>query len=112
MAHENQKISRLGHWISNLENPGVPSKIYYGLALICLGLFLSDLIYHRHGHFEFEEYVGFYSIFGFCAFTAIIFGAWGLRYLIQRNETYYAPYSTEAETMPGHQTDVKEYGDG
>ena len=59
--------------------------IIYLLIFSCAILFVADFIYHRHGHFSIEEWPGFFAIYGFVMFSAIIFGAKTLRFFPDAN---------------------------
>ncbi len=53
-------------------------------------LFLADAIYHRHATFPWEEWFGFYAVFGFVACVILVLVAKHiLRPLVMRNEDYY-----------------------
>lgn len=67
----------------------VVKRIIYAVFIICAGLFLVDLIYHRHGHFVFEEWVGFYALFGFLAYVLIALLSVQLGKILKRSEDYY-----------------------
>ncbi len=54
----------------------------------------ADFLIHRHGHFHFEEYQGFFAFFGFAAFAFVVLMGWPLRRATGRSEDYY-PESTE-----------------
>ncbi len=95
-------------WLDNMANV---HRLFYCLAALCVILFLSDLVYQRHGIFEFEHFWGFYAIYGFCAFTFIIFAAKGLRRLVKRDERYYSPHVIDGEDYPKDQLGIAEHGD-
>ena len=59
------------------------------LYVICAALLLIEFFYHRHGHFDFELWFGFYAGFGLLAYLAIVLSAKQLRKLLQRSENYY-----------------------
>ena len=74
------------------------TKIIIGsLAVLCLGLFLADFVYHRHGHFMIEEVPGFFAIYGFIMFSLIILGATILRFFVKREEGYYGNKAVEGD---------------
>ena len=76
------------------------NKIFLVLAVFCLALFLADFTYHKHGHFHIEEIPGFYGIYGFFMFTALILVAKVLRLLIKRPENYYGDKAVDGEEYP------------
>ena len=69
------------------------------LTIICFGLFLSDFIYHRHGHFFVEKIPGFFAFYGFVMFSLIILGATILRFFVRRHEDYYGSKAVDGETV-------------
>jgi len=60
-------------------------------ALLSIG---ADFLVHRHSHFQFEAFKGFFAFFGFAAFAFVVLMGWPLRRLTGRSEDYY-PESTE-----------------
>lgn len=49
-----------------------------------------DLFYHKHGIFPWEEYFGFYAVYGFVACVIlVIVSKYILRPLVMRKEDYY-----------------------
>lgn len=48
-----------------------------------------DLIAHRHGHFAFENFMGFWALFGLLACIALVFAAKLVRLIIKRPPGYY-----------------------
>ena len=58
-------------------------------AALCLVLALADFAYHRHTHYSWEEWPGFYALFGFVAFALIVLSGRPLRRLLARDEDYY-----------------------
>ena len=91
-------------WFMKTENA---NKIFLVLAVFCLALFLADFTYDKHGHFHIEEVPGFYGIYGFFMFTALILVAKVLRLLIKRPENYYGSTAIDNEDYP---TDQLEQG--
>lgn len=64
-------------------------KILWALYIVCGLLLAIDLVYHRHGEFEFEELFGFYGLYGFGACVVLVLVAKELRKLLSRPEDYY-----------------------
>ena len=95
-------VARLFTWV---DAPDGPSKIFWGLALICAALALSDLFYHRHAETDWEAIPAFYAIVGFVVYVTIIFLAKGLRLIVRRPENYYAPRSIDVEDERAAGTD-------
>ena len=96
---------RLGRMMMWVDKPGSANKIFWALAIACVLLFLADFAYEKHGHFHIEEIPGFYGIFGFVMFTALILAAKTLRILIKRPEGYYGDKVVDAEDYPEDQLD-------
>lgn len=71
------------------DRPGTRNVIFYGLMGLCALLFASDLLYHKHTHFDFEQSLGFHGLFGFVAYLTIVNSAKLLRCLVIRAEDYY-----------------------
>lgn len=79
-----------------LDEPRNVKKIVYALFLFCALLILADLFFHKHSHFPFEEWFGFYGFFGFFACIGLVLTAKGLRILVKRSEDYYERDSLNA----------------
>ncbi len=105
------RISPIGERLLPLEKPDNIRRMIVALAIFCGLLFLADFVIHRHGHFPVENLPGFYGIYGFCAFTFIIFAVKLLRRLLWRPENYYGNKAVNSEKYPPEGLDVKEYGD-
>lgn len=74
---------------THTSNSPLVKRIVYAVYIICAGLLLIDLFHHKHGHFVFEEWFGFYAIFGFLAYVFIVLSATQLRKILKRDEDYY-----------------------
>ena len=72
-----------------LDNPANVRLIVLALAIICVLLFLADFFYHKHGHFDFEQWPGFYAWYGFLSYCTIVLTAKQIRKLIGRDESFY-----------------------
>ena len=72
-----------------LDNPANVKLIVMALAIICVLLFLADFFYHKHGHFDFEQWPGFYAWYGFLSYCTIVLTAKQIRKLIGRDESFY-----------------------
>lgn len=57
--------------------------------VVCAVLFVLDFVIHRHTMHHLEELPGFYAVFGFVAFVALVVGSILLRKLVMRKEDYY-----------------------
>ena len=71
------------------DKPGNVKLVIYSLYASCGLLLLLDFIVHRHTYHQWETLLGFYSIYGFIACTAIVFGSKVLRTFVERDEKYY-----------------------
>lgn len=74
------------YWLDQPKNINI---IVYVLYAACAGLLIVDFFYHKHGHFDFEQWFGFYAWFGFIACIIVVLSAKFLRILIKRKEDYY-----------------------
>jgi hypothetical protein len=74
------------HW---LDEPRNVTRLVYALYAACALLLAADFVVHKHVHFEFEHWFGFYAFFGFAAYCAIVPSARLLRRLLRRDEDYY-----------------------
>ena len=98
----NQKFPKLGQWLTWVDKPGSVNKILIWLGLVCFILLCFDFLYPKHGHFDVENIRGFYSLYGFIAFTAVVFLAMFLRTIIIRKPDYYSLKDVNSEK---YQTD-------
>jgi len=73
-------------WLDDRRNV---DKIFYALVAACIATVLADLAYHKHGHFNFEQWIGFHAGFGFLAYLGLVLTATQLRKLLKRDEDYY-----------------------
>ncbi len=64
-------------------------RIYYVLLAVCLLLIPADLLYQKHAHFAFEDWFGFYGLFGFGVFVFVVLVGGQLRKILMRREDYY-----------------------
>jgi len=78
--------SRSRYW---LERPGSVRTIIRSLILVCSVVVLADLFYEKHGHYSWENFPGFYAIFGFVSCVALVLAATQLRKVLKRDEDYY-----------------------
>lgn len=70
-----------------------PKNIKGLFILFCLTLLIlliSEFLIHKHIYFPWEQWPGFYAVFGFVAFVVLIFTAkYILRPIVKRKEDYY-----------------------
>lgn len=86
-------------------------KMIIGLSILCVLLFLADIVAGRYPYFAVEGLFGFYAIYGFIAFSFIVIATKYLKRIIGRREDYYAPDAVDAEPYPDVGLDVKDHGD-
>lgn len=72
-----------------LDKPGTLHLIIAVLIVSCIALFAVDFFYHKHGHYDFEQWYGFYAWYGFLSYCLIVLSAKQMRKLIGRKEDYY-----------------------
>lgn len=109
---EPTNLTPLGKAMTWVERPGSLTKLIVALCIACAIVTLLDLTYDKHGHFEEEEFVGAFAIFGFLAFTAVILGARGLRVLVGMRENYYGNKAVDQEeSYPADQIEIKDHAD-
>ncbi len=106
-----EKMPWLGRKLLWLDKPANVTLVYKSLIGVCVALFLTDLVYSRHGIFEFEHFWGFYALFGFFAFSFVIFASKALRKLVMRKETYYSPYVIDGEDYPEEGLEIASHFD-
>ena len=59
------------------------------LVIACVLLVAADFVYDKHGHFGFEEWIGFHGLFGFVTFFLAVLAGKHLRRVLMRKEDYY-----------------------
>jgi len=106
-----EPFSRLAKRFLWVESASAVERVIFGLAVLCVLLFVLDFIVHRHAYAPGEGVPGFYAFVGFVAFTFIVLGAAQLRRLILRNENYYAPFSVESEHYPEAGLETLQHGE-
>lgn len=72
-----------------VERPRNVTRIFRGLVLVCVAIGLADFLYHKHVHYDFEQWPGFYGVYGFVSCVGLVLLAKQLRRLIKRDEDYY-----------------------
>jgi hypothetical protein len=82
MAEDNKKP----YWLDEARHI---DWLYYALIGLCLALFATDFITHRHAHYSVEGLYGFYALFGFIAYALIVGAGWLWRRIVLRKEDYY-----------------------
>jgi heme A synthase len=84
-----------------LDDPANVTRIVWTLVGVCVLLFVASFFYESHGVFAVEHVFGFYALFGFAAYVALIFLAKGLRTVLLRPEDYYDRDYRGPESTPG-----------
>jgi hypothetical protein len=72
-----------------LDEPRNVALLFRLLVGACAVLVAIDLVYHKHVHFGFEQWPGFYALFGFAAYAFIVFAGTWVRRVVMRGEDYY-----------------------
>jgi hypothetical protein len=72
-----------------LDDPGNVTRIVWTLVGVCVLLLVAGAFLEQHGMFAIENVFGFYALFGFVAYVALIFLGKGLRAMVMRPEDYY-----------------------
>ncbi len=101
-APEHSVAGREGHTLSAAESAHIPaigegwfeqsgniSKIIWGLIAVCAASVGADLFYHKHGHYGFQEWIGFDAVYGFVSCVLLVLAAKQLRKVLMRDEDYY-----------------------
>ena len=77
------------------DDPRNVKRVIHALFTVCgllLAVDLLDLLgvlYHKHAHFAFERWLGFFAFFGFFLSVALVLAAKAMRKLLKRDEDYY-----------------------
>ena len=75
------------HTIGNSKNV---QRILYGLWASLALLLVLELFVHKHASFAWEEWFGFYAIYGFVSCVLLVLVAkYILRPFVKRKEDYY-----------------------
>ena len=99
----------IGRWLTWVDRPGSPNRIFWGLAVFCGFLLILDFTYEKHGHFAFEDFPEFFAIYGYVMFTLLILAAKGLRALVKKPEDFYGDKAVDREEYPADQLDKVDY---
>ena len=74
------------YWLDKSANV---QKLLLTLYILCAALLLTDLFYHKHVVYDFENWFGFYGLFGFFLPVVLVLLAQALRKILMRDEDYY-----------------------
>lgn len=80
-----------------LDEPRHVRWVAFALYLLCGLLFLTDLLYVKSAHFQFEKWLGFYGLFGFVVSFSLVLTAKELRRVLRRREDYYEPLDQDRD---------------
>ena len=72
-----------------LDSPRSGRLALRGVAVICALLVASDFVIEKHGHYDFEMWIGSKGIYGFVACVALVLAAKQLRRIVKRDRDYY-----------------------
>lgn len=61
-------------------------RVFYASLVLLL---VSELAIHKHASYPWEDFLGFFAVYGFVSCVLLIFLAKGLRLLVMRKEDYY-----------------------
>lgn len=98
MTHGERPADEPARWLDDFDNV---RRIYRWLWITCIVLIVGGegllrWAHHRdeaagveHHGFAFEQWPGFYSLYGFVACVALVLAAKELRKLLMRSEDYY-----------------------
>ena len=76
--------------LAMFDHPQNVKRLLYGFFTCVVLLLGIDLFYHKHAIFPWEEFFGFYSVYGFVACVVLVLVAkYILRPLVMRKEEYY-----------------------
>lgn len=105
----NSSLTRLAQRLLWVDTRAGLSRLIVVLAVVCVVLFLLDFVVHRHAVVGYDSLYGFHAIAGFMAFSAIVLLSRALRFVIRRDEAYYAPKAVDAERWPEQHLDRQNY---
>jgi hypothetical protein len=94
------KLPWLGRKLLFLDDMRNVERIVYGLYGLCTLLFLADFFYYKKTYVVVEKFPGFYAIYGFVMCALLVICARGMRVVLKRDETFYAPHDVESEPYP------------
>jgi len=71
------------------DRPEAKRKLWILLWVVCGLTIIPDLFTHRHPHFGFDGFIGFYALFGFITCAALILLAKLIGRVLKVREDYY-----------------------
>ena len=72
-----------------LDSPRAGRLVLRGVAAICALLVASDFLIEKHGHYDFETWIGSKGVYGFISCVALVLAAKQLRRIVKRDRDYY-----------------------
>ena len=82
----NKQEQEKHYWIDDKNNI---YKIFWGLVIVCGLLMFSDLFIEKHSVFFFQDWFGFFGLFGFGLSFLLVLTSKELRKILMRSEDYY-----------------------
>ena len=86
---EHDIVHPISRRLGFIEKAGFGRRLTLIMLVLAVALAGVDLVHHRHTLFTWEGFPGFHALFGFAAFSFVVFMGWPLRRLLSRPETYY-----------------------
>lgn len=80
------KTKEQQHFFDKQRNVKIILWVFFSLCAISLAL---DFVVQRYTYHSWERLTGFYPLFGFTAYVALVAVAAGFRKLVMRPEDYY-----------------------
>jgi len=71
------------------DNPRNVQRLLIGFYLSLAMLLASEFFIHKHASYPWENFFGFFGVYGFVSCVLLIFLAKGLRLIVMRKEDYY-----------------------
>lgn len=71
------------------EKPGTIKLLWILLYAVCAFTLVPDFFIHRHPHFAYDNYFGFFAGLGFIACALLILIAKGIGFFLKKREGYY-----------------------
>jgi len=79
-------LSEHKHFFDKVRNV---RAVLWTLFVVCVLLFVADLILERHVDHPWEAFFGFYVLFGFFSCVVLVLIAKQMRKVLMRKENYY-----------------------
>ena len=72
------------------DNPKNVKRVFIFFYSTLVVLFIAEFFVHKHPHFPWEQWWGFYAVYGFVACVLLVLVAkYILRPIVKRREDYY-----------------------